>query len=215
MDSVSKLGVDKTCVWKRDTAEYQIEFNQDSWIYLDGSRFNASYFPSPSRYSISDRKGNYVNFERLYLGYCGQTYKIFIKYGEYYVFGDKYIQPKEVFFNPTDEEIDRIEGKKHKPKRYKEKKVEQPFNLNVFQKFNCPIFLVREQNRQDGKFLITNLVLKDLDFFKIKDAYICYQEIYQFISGVLGNSTKNRLKCLIKIDYFSMDLTKNLVFDIR
>ena len=39
-----------------------------------------------------------------------------------------------------------------------------------------------EENR-----IITNPNLKEVNFQKVKDAYQCYQEIEQYLNGVLGN----------------------------
>lgn len=199
MDSIASLGVDKTCVWNRDSHEYGVirdlsmAHNYSSfYLELDnGNKLDLSYLPRPMKYSVWDNKGKNVNFERLYLGFCGETFKIFIKYGEYtYTPQGEGVLNKEIFFNPTDEEIEVLEDKKHtyKPKRYREKQNEQPFNAEIFSVLRTPIFLYREIAKELK--ILTNPILKDLEFYRMYDSYSAFQKISQYISGVLGNTEK-------------------------
>jgi hypothetical protein len=77
--------------------------------------------------------------------------------------------------------------------------MEQDFSM-WFHHFAAPVFFfpvgAYDTNRYPNNLsrlcesnkkieVIINPVLKDLEFFKIKDPYSCYQELYQFIGGVL------------------------------
>ncbi|WP_291727604.1 hypothetical protein [Bernardetia sp.] len=68
---------------------------------------------------------------------------------------------------------------------------------NWFTSINCPVFTINnklfkkedyENVRLNNEFPVeANSKLKDLEFYKVKDAFTCFQEISQFISGVLAD----------------------------
>lgn len=64
---------------------------------------------------------------------------------------------------------------------------------NLFRKYNTPIFV------KDYNCIYINPCLKDFKFAKIKDAYTAFQDIYQYIAGVLGNKEKNIISVSNKI----------------
>jgi hypothetical protein len=52
----------------------------------------------------------------------------------------------------------------------------------IFHQFKVPCFLYHYSR------LITNPCLKDLQFYKVKDAYQTYQELDMYLGGVLTNT---------------------------
>lgn len=58
----------------------------------------------------------------------------------------------------------------------------------LFFDYNTPVFVFQEDKRELE--VITNPNLKELQFFKVKDPYSCFQDIYMYIAGVLLLPTK-------------------------
>lgn len=76
-------------------------------------------------------------------------------------------------------------------------KYQEVANDDLFHQLQCPIFVVgtyligtgTEWNHLNGVFrVMKNPILKDYEFYKVKDAFSAYQEVEQYIGGVLGNS---------------------------
>ncbi len=84
-----------------------------------------------------------------------------------------------------------------------------------FQLIQSPIFLVHnktkvtttEDNRRSNIRIKKNPILKNLEFYKIRDAFTVHQEIDQFIGGVLTNSEtqKNQLNDIQKVKKHGFD----------
>lgn len=87
----------------------------------------------------------------------------------------------------------------------------QSFSQNIYKQnfdhwfhhFKTPIFAtlldtnIRNgslpvQLRNEECYVILNPCLKELEFYKVKDAFTCFQEIQQYISGVLTNTEVNQ-----------------------
>jgi len=58
--------------------------------------------------------------------------------------------------------------------------------VKIFMDKKAPIFTIGKKNRKARQKLTLNPILKDFGFQKIKDPYTAYQEIAQYISGVIG-----------------------------
>lgn len=61
----------------------------------------------------------------------------------------------------------------------------------VFEEEHCPVFVYKGGG--NGMVFSLNERLADYDFFKKKDAPSCFQEIFMYLSGVLGNKEKETL----------------------
>jgi hypothetical protein len=62
----------------------------------------------------------------------------------------------------------------------------------LFAKHNTPCFMV--VYGQDDPKIVVNPILKDLDFFKVKDPYTAHQEVYQFVTGNLNQPENSMVK---------------------
>jgi hypothetical protein len=72
---------------------------------------------------------------------------------------------------------------------------------HVFREKKCPVFLVGDKvasrkggevyfHSQQNRCIILNACLKDVEFFRVFDPHTTYQEIFMYISGVLGGNMK-------------------------
>jgi hypothetical protein len=66
-------------------------------------------------------------------------------------------------------------------------------HIELFHQLNTPIFLVGAKDYSSGRYgysvpIYSNVILKDLKFFKIKDSFTAYQELETFMGGVLTNT---------------------------
>ncbi|MEM6804086.1 MAG: hypothetical protein AAF696_21965 [Bacteroidota bacterium] len=91
------------------------------------------------------------------------------------------------------------------------------------QKINSPVFLYPETAYPEKRFnpehsdpgfirsyplsLMINPCLKDLDFYRYADPYTCYQDIYQYIGGVLTNTEniETKMTDLDKVNQHGFD----------
>lgn len=66
--------------------------------------------------------------------------------------------------------------------------------LDYFHIYNTPIFLLcsdtKSYTADNTIYLYTNPLLRPLGFSSIKDPYTAFQEIYQYVGGVLNNQMK-------------------------
>lgn len=202
-DTASVHGVDKTCVYLRN--EEKIEIHGRGWrgdpnvILKDGTRFHLGQIASyeTKRFVNAD-----YEFKKAILGFCGEIYpliKVVKTYSGYprpqpetYCFYD---QPS--FANFMAEEG--IEGKKYRYGSWyrdrfdidTDQGIHNFFDPNrwtqledLFAAFHVPCWVVRESTVK------LNPNLKKLGFMKIKDPQSAFQDIYMYMSGVLGAPPK-------------------------
>jgi hypothetical protein len=202
-DTASIHGVDKTCVYLRNEEKMEIHgrgWNSEPYILLkDGTRFPlgkvASY--ETKRYVSAD-----YEFKKAILGFCGEIYpliKVIKTYNGYpapspetYCFYD---QPS--FANFIAEEG--IVSKKYRYGSWGRERfdldsdqgINNFFDHNrwtklegLFAAYHVPCWVLRERS------LKLNPNLKDLGFMKIKDPQTAFQDIYMYMSGVLGQPIK-------------------------
>jgi hypothetical protein len=200
-DSAVGMGIDKTIVYERHERVIdqnlfwlpdQIFGKADQWGFK--RRFNdislgCSAYPK----SYSDSRKAYSGV----VGFCGKLYP-FIKF---------YEENKKEFNNPLhltlvsfdkDECYKKLDFNKKKEKYYYwSKNPEESFLNNweklinfdpieVHRKFNAPIFVFDNSNKDD-KFVI-NSQLKGYKFVRLFDPYMAFQEVQMFVSGVLGTN---------------------------
>jgi hypothetical protein len=184
-DTAIGFGIDKTCVYKR------AETTHKSPIFL---------------HTREERKKNnrFVISERI-LGFCGKIFPI-IRVRREQNGGIGIIN----FFYSAEEFIKFLV--KHglfKDKKHKyagsgnilcEAGIRNVFDLsqyknleNLFRKYSVPTFYIKKKSGygHSREELITNFQLKKINFQRIVDPYTAFQEIYMFISGVLGNTEKD------------------------
>lgn len=193
-DSVQKQGMDSEVLYIRDSQILDFDFN----IYKDVS----------SHYVI----------ESFILGFCGNIYKCFrLSYD------DLRSKKIEKFYFDIESNIE--EFKKDsiafgflKESDFNTKRWSFRYGLgkflnsptsdlsNIFHKHQVPVFLIRHRQYTDeteGKTkLVLNPKLQTYGVQSFKDTYTCYQEIFQYVSGVL-NHPENKMVTISNNDKIS------------
>jgi hypothetical protein len=201
-DTASIYGVDKTCVYLR--TEEKIEIKGRDWrsaphvTLKDGTQFLLGKVAS---YETKKFVGVEYEFKKAILGFCGDLYPI-IKV-EKQVSGG----PKEIvcfYDEPSFREYMTDEGLNEKKSKYRygswyrerfdidsDQGLHNFFDPNrwtqlegLFAAFHVPCFVLRERT------LKLNPNLKELGFMKIEDPQTAFQNIYMYMSGVLGAPPK-------------------------
>lgn len=181
-DGVSSLGVDKTCVYNRKS-EIKPLSKEHQFTWKD--KF---YLPFSTWY-------NEPYHRSFIIGFCG---KFYLGY-EFERKGDGETQYYfEYDYEKIFEYIKSLQGKNwHKKDCFENAiaKYKNENSLSIHQQYHCPVFVIDHgttENIVNGNktILILNPCLKKYNFQVNKDAYSTHQEIYQFMSGVLGNKEK-------------------------
>jgi hypothetical protein len=208
-DTASIYGVDKTCVYLRN--EEKLEIKGRGWqaapyvIRADGVRFDLGKVAS---YETKRFIGVEYTFKKAVLGFCGEIYpliKVVRKYSnatasENFCFYD---QPSFKEFCAAEG----ILGKSHRSRWYAENfSIDDDQGLynffdhnkwtrleGLFAAFHIPCFVIREASVK------LNPNLKNLGFMKIKDPQTAFQDVYMYLSGVLGAPPKPKEKISDKI----------------
>jgi len=193
-DTAIGYGVDKTVVYQRKETDLR------------------EHPPDAHNYQLIENKHWSVRVTQAAIGFCGKIYP-FVKFS----LTDKKTlggETAEIFFY-SKEEVEAFMARKNYRKddsrRYvrPENDVFSPKALDIlfnegyyrkwnevvswksreadFVKYQCPVFLI-----QGGTVL--NPVLKNFQFYKIKDSYTAFQDIYMFISGVLGSPERSMVE---------------------
>lgn len=179
-DSVQNLGVDKSCVFNRKTVKLNIK--KKSYFL---NKVADLPFVVPHTQHI-----NNIEYHIFVVGFCGKIY-----YGYYW--WDAKESKRKISYDL--EWLEREKDKKGKRNWYFSwdsslraadmRKIEEKDFSEMFFKHKSPIFLyVNDPVNRD--YLYLNTELKDFEFYKIKDTYSAYQDIYSYLSGVLGNTEK-------------------------
>lgn len=169
-DSVQRTGMDKNVVYVRETSEILIKDD----------------------FEVDTRSSSNWHIELLYLGYCGQIYKVYIVKGK--------DQPDRIYYDFEAFKEESLSlgatgkfdfGRKWWNSRFDKFRDEDTQSLNkFFHDYQVPIFLIRESTERNKQRIVLNPSLKDFKFQTIKDTYTAYQDIFQYVSGVL-NSREN------------------------
>tara|TARA_Y100000034_G_scaffold136985_1_gene218011 strand:+ start:16908 stop:17600 length:693 start_codon:yes stop_codon:yes gene_type:complete len=188
-DNSASYGIDKTVVYSRDTIKDDKLFHEK---FKERSYRTEKYFypKSESRYRMyrSDYNTDNYTVNTFLIAFCGKYYPgyKFVKTNEEHIFYSK----EEVidFYNKNNMEIE-------KDRRgffsgvnslvYMEKFFDRntwKYLDELFQEFKVPVFAL------EGKTIINNPVLKDYKFGKVKKSPEAFQDIFMYISGVLGTN---------------------------
>lgn len=193
-DTCSSLGIDKQCPYQRKKVEYEHKLGRSTDTPSVGSEY------------LVRKNGRHYKYKIFYrlVGFCGKIYPVVLveKYG---LSGSESGATISFFFNPG-ELLDHLSEEKvqYKQSRWYWRSdhtldsvsgLASFFNpdtwkhfLVYFQKHKVPIFIL------GSKYCILNPCLKDYGFQKIKDTFTAYQDIYMYISGVIGVETKPTVK---------------------
>lgn len=180
-DGVQRQGMDKDVVYVRETKDVDLD-----------KKYGVEFY---STHSSSCSVHHHI------IGYCGKIFKVcevimsydyiadherllFYKYKDFREYMIRYRLGSEWDFKP----------RKWWPSSYR-KFDEQDTNvfLGIFHEYNTPLFLISSGKREGKNYKLTiNPRLKDLEFQKVKDSYTAYQDIFQYVAGVL-NSPENKM----------------------
>lgn len=195
-DSALGYGEDRSLVYERKTEDFEISSNQEK---------NLPYVNKNRSYRLSRDKWD---TELFYLGFCGKIYPV-VKFSERY----PALSPSN--FNPIvrylysleqvqefckENNIELRDEKEYFSKYSRGYDVDSVRSLTrffnqtdfmglekIFAEKNIPLFTYKsDPTSNSNKTMIQhNPSLKDVQFFKVKDSFSCFQEISMFVGGVL------------------------------
>lgn len=206
-DGVAKQGIDTEIVYAREIYEESYEkLNEQVFsyasIFFDVKGLNSL------RYS--------EKAELHYLGFCGKIYP-FIKLFSHSITvnsenkRESSIVLKKIFWSAESfieyakehftcfekstyrfwSKTDDLGSESDIKQAFKEIKNESMMK-ELFFSFNSPIFLITPGNRSHK--ITINPILKELEFFKVKDSYSAFQDLSMYVSGVLNQSDNAMIK---------------------
>lgn len=195
-DTASAYGIDKTCVYLREEADFKVEgnhWNSEPYVLVENNKIFLGKLPSPDTKATTSYD---YEFHKIIVGFCGELYPLikvtkkgritrdihtfcFYEYAELRQFMDEEgIQDRK--YGRYSWYADRMSVDSEKgmdaffdPKSWT--KLEQLFHL-----FRVPCFDV------SWKWVGLNPCLKDKRFMTVKDSATAFQDIYMYLSGVLG-----------------------------
>lgn len=179
-DSVMKTGMDREVVYvrERETIDLPREYQLDFLTTHSGSNYSA---------------------EAVLLGYCGQFYKIMVvkAFDSSFIFYDfeefKTFMLHRGLGSKWDYEHRSWWPSKHQ--RFVE--FDTASVSDLFHKYQTPLFTLSHLHIWRGNSTTKITLgpnLKELGFHKIKDTYTAYQDIFQYVAGVLNQRENNMVK---------------------
>jgi hypothetical protein len=209
-DTASIYGIDKTCVYLRSQEQFKIE--RPHW-YSDYS----VRLPSGKSFKLARIGGSRMMFARgvtgewelgqEIVGFCGQFYPV-VLFKPRFGTGKSVGLYSEEEFNSflVKEEIRRSFNKSYFSPRWDRYNIEHAKGARgffsqegldgyaeLFHAFRTPVFSIGNRS------LCLNPVLKDFGFMKMKDPQSAFQDVYMFMSGVLGAPPKPKEKMSDKV----------------
>lgn len=187
-DGVMKTGMDREVVYVRDAKDIPLE----KPLQIG---FTTKHTTS---YSDGQKSGSYTVWTT-FLGYCGLIYKVYMVTGDLgrFAFYD-YEEFKEFMLKYKLGSSYDFAERRWWPGRYQDfKDYDTTSMVELFHKFQTPLFLLNHERsyRSGDKTTITlGPCLKDCGFQKIKDPYSTYQDIFQFVAGVLNKPDAKMVK---------------------
>ena len=191
-DTASMYGIDKTCVFQRK------EIMQEK--FRSKARDNEN---------LRVNGGDSLTVEYFVVGFCGKLYPLvhtkLTEKGCYTPEEEMYFyDPKELTEYLTEKGAHFVRTRRYgwgyyygSPLKsikgiqdYFDPKTHEPEMQHLFLAHKCPVFLVNG----DRRTLTLFAQLKKHKFMKVKDAPTAFQEIYQYLSGVLGTPEKPMVK---------------------
>jgi hypothetical protein len=196
-DTASIYGIDKTCIYLRSEEEFPVEGRQwrekTSHIKNGKGRISVPEMPGQEDKENADYK---FSFHKLILGFCGELYPVikvkqeckgtgiveqfcFYDQASIQEFLEEEGVPASKYANyswySTKHAVDSAKGLGtfFDPNTWTQL-------VDLFHIYRAPCFVI------SWKKLTINPCLKDLSFMKVSDPQTTFQEIYMFMSGVLG-----------------------------
>lgn len=203
-DSVTAYGIDKSIIYIRDKKEFEIELKKEKELKLPEVDYGCFTYvfigfcgkiiPALKFHYEKERTSDkgLLNFKDIVETFC-YTYEDAEHYYKRYF--------KESF---TFKERNR---QRYKKKFNGKKQIKDFFNFNLkefeycFREYNTPVFSIEITGYNIWNYhnvnrvkLIINPILSHCAFFKYKDPATAFQDISQYISGVLGVGEPNTLE---------------------
>lgn len=192
-DTAAVYGIDKTCIYVRNETVIPGKFKMPT-------RFN--HWPHSEQFGTKGGGTSY-DVDKYVIGFCGNLYPVVVIQktvnGEIERFSFYSAEKVDAFFtkekfSPTKETGRHYWGTWDFSVRSKQglnnffdvthyKKLEEEFHKN-----KCPVFVYGEFTYTDTKkpYLVLNPKLKDYRFAQVKDPQTAFQDIFMYISGVIG-----------------------------
>lgn len=196
-DSVQKQGFDNTIVFERVNSvisgEFPIKFEHRIWgASEDSLKF---YYPDSYPYVVGRGPKKY-ELTSLFIGVAGKLYKsLYVNACSPTKVDDKLVYSLEALQTFLDAFDIHIPMKKEIPKYSSLKTVEEfntyfnyPVDISNWMIENKLAIVAMDRRQFKDKTLEVNPCLKNFDFQKIVDPYTMFQELEQWISGVLTNN---------------------------
>lgn len=204
-DGASAYGIDKECVYVRHTKDLDCKH----YVYSD-----------LEHYFTKNYNFEYPN-EGFFIGFTGQIFPgiAILKRSRFPIMEID----RNIFFS-SDEVIDYMEsegfnlgGRKYLSSRYRDCErysltsaldlkdffeTDRNYMQHLFQDHKCPVWMLRDDpksylgvlRRKKSSILTLNPRLKPYRFARVKDPVTAFQEIHQYLSGVLGNKENDMVK---------------------
>lgn len=143
---------------------------------------------------------SYNHVEGFIVGYCGEIILGF-KVSNYH-HSNPLSKTEKIYFDLVEFKKDMIEQKIFKAEDFSKPRFwgNGLFNFlnndhsqykELFHKYQTPLFLISRSSDRDSE-LIINPFLKEYNFQTCKEPYTAYQDIFQYVSGVL-NGVENKM----------------------
>jgi len=196
-DTASAYGIDKECVYVRKTenAPYKKYCLKEHWKFCN----------------TRDDFYEYPNFSFV-VGFAGEIITgIYIHKRKRYTIGEEEIN----IFYSSQEVIDYMQGEgfdtsgkrsywfrnEHNYSITNHKELKAFFEVDhsslnhLFRDHHCPVWMIKPvHDGQTINTLVLNPNLRSLGFARVKDPVTAFQEIHQYLSGVLGNKENEMVK---------------------
>ena len=195
-DSAQNTGVDKKIVYDRYTKQLEGKDRPQLFDSAEHSWIRGEHLPTFNPKILKKKGYQIVDIVGYAIGFCG---KIYLGYEFSFDYTDH-----EYLYDYKD--IKKMLIKlKYKKSSYKDdldvllkemfdKYHDKEYSLDIFRKYNTPVFYETFRAYPYATYFRINPSLKDIGFYKVKDTYTAYQEIFQFISGVLGTNENDTVE---------------------
>lgn len=186
-DCALAYGQDPLCVWKRKFNKFESIHHKESFNIPDTVKIDSCHVPHGSSFILYEG----------YVFFCGKLYPFLEVVADVGFIRQEHIcydidsLKKYLYSIRKEEEVDNY-FKHTNWRRYSaEDKILDFFNVDKYDMKiedlhrinNVPVYIYFNGDLYEGGSL------KDFHFQKVKDPYTCFQEINQYISGVLGGQS--------------------------
>ena len=213
-DGVAKQGIDLSIVYMRNQEDIQYQKPSSdfpklrvSHLYNDDRRSYSFDLKTPMQIKDFMFQKVEVFLKQVIVGFCGNIYpciKVELRYLSNDTYSSEYqdycfysLESLKDFFEETvNINLEKTKGRSGLLSRMDFKDISNFFQnysnnklQDLFYTKNVPVFIYRPTiNQSHETTLEINGLLKNYQFFKVKDPFSCFQEISMFVSGVLKSN---------------------------